>query len=133
MQVIFIIAEHWILICVNLFEKHIIVLDPMAQYTFLDAPAMTDTYIPVIEAEINMWTQTLQNQHASFTPWRAKPYRGKCKSYDVVTESCDSGVAVLSCIQFFENDLIPLYNISDLSMMRKKIYFNILNGEFPAA
>ena len=106
----------------------------MVPCTLRDSITLTsETYLTAIESDINIWARTLQSgPHAPFTPWELKAYQGKCESYDVVMESCDSGVAVLSCIQFFENDLIPLYHISDLTMMRKKIYFNILNGEFPA-
>lgn len=131
-MILYIAAKRWILIDIRVTEKSVIVLDPMIQYVN-SSVTLSESFLQTIDAEINTWAQKLQgDSNATFARWDVKPYHAKCPSFDVVIDSCDTGVAVLSCIQYFENDLIPLYHVPDLAILRKKIYFNILNGEFPA-
>ena len=118
---------------INVAEKEIILLDPMEPY--VDVPSYCDAdHIPELQHELNTWLRTfdLEQNNVEIEPaWNMKKYSAKYICHEVVVQACDTGVAVLTCIQCMEQDLLPVYHVTDLKVMRKKIYFNVLNGEFP--
>lgn len=114
----------WVLYIVDIAKKDIVYMDPMSASTTVSSAVFND-----LESIIQRWQQA--TYHTGITTWKKSSFRSHCQSYELISQSCDCGIAVLSCIQCIEQDMIPVYHLSDIIFFRKKIYYYLINDGFP--